>query len=288
MAFFNFPRELRNLIYREILASQDLQNPDRDLGKIWHLPDALGGTMQDDFPLRMRQRLPTPSFERLFRINSQFTSELCEEIRAAKHSAVLELDLLLKTATRKLRHNAQSRNPGSSKPYSFDATIAPPLSASTVHRKLKVWTFDRLDPRLAACITTIRLRVPNTTVTKWDMYGISSSARFREFVRPLKKFLSSTGSALMAHQMPNIRTFEVAFADFWHPLTHQFVDPPVIRCLDLRWISGTIYMGGQAWPVFSISKARLQEWLENVSVRVQNPPFCFLSLKVCQLADLTH
>lgn len=34
-------------------------------------------------------------------------------------------------------------------------------------------------------------------------------------------------------------------------------------------------MGGQAWPVFSISKARLQEWLENVSVRVEKPPFCF-------------
>ena len=224
--------------------------------------------MQDDFPLRMRQRLPGPSFEKLLRINEQFTIELCEALRATKRSVVLELDLLFKTATRKVRLSAQYGTLAHPRPYSFDATVAPPLSAKTVQRRLKVWSFSRIHPAFARCITIIRLRVPATSLVGSNYYTGAVEARFREFIAPLKTFLSTTSLSLV-DKMPNIRTFEVAFSDFWFPLTltgnASYRPASRVRCLDLLWQPSARYVGGQPWPIFFIGRARLQEWLENVS-----------------------
>ncbi|GIZ43858.1 hypothetical protein CKM354_000707100 [Cercospora kikuchii] len=268
--FFDLPRELRDFIYHHILARYRHNNIDGDLGKLWHVPYCLVGTGQDDHPLRMRQRIPGPSFERLLRISEQFSAELCEELRATQSTVALEIDVLFATATLKLRHSARYGvrrwNGTHPKPFSLDATIAPPLAPAATGRRLRVWSFDRIDARFMRCVTVVRLGTP--LMEEVNCQWRAKNSHFPDFVPLLKAFLGIVGPELFASYL-SLRTLEVSMAGLWYPITHSMfghsVPNPMIRCLDLLWCEGKRFRGGQLRPTFFIGKGRLKDWLASVS-----------------------
>ncbi|KXT09873.1 hypothetical protein AC579_6741 [Pseudocercospora musae] len=250
--FFGLPREIRDLVYRQSLATveHEGENKKHRWSKRMLLPFYYVDYSEDpactsvhELWSQFRQRVHPTRLAELLDVDKRFVAELSEEARHCEVAVLLEIDV---------------RKP-------FADFITPARSGRGGKMASGQWSIERLGAPLRNILTGVRLRF-------WR-FQTGDGCEFRKELSVLAPFLSITSRDLFA-ELPCLGQIAVQFPRHWYTvvLPSQRADYPPVPCLSLSPLHGPARPrwapGHGPIVTFQLSQKRLEYWLE----RIPEPP----------------